>query len=148
MRNKEPIFSLSRKDFRVDTFRVPGNGGQKVNKTESGVRITHIASGISAQSVESRMQGENKNIAFKKLCSNKMFKLWIKNKAFNKVSIEEEVDRTMIKSNLKEEMLQGAKWVPLVENEISKKVSEDVEKFLAEKAKAEELSKNCKMRFK
>lgn len=34
------IISYSRKDFRIDTFRSGGKGGQ--NKVESGVRITHI----------------------------------------------------------------------------------------------------------
>jgi protein subunit release factor B len=39
---KELLFSLTKKDFRIDTFRAGGKGGQKQNKTSSGVRVTHI----------------------------------------------------------------------------------------------------------
>jgi len=37
--SKELLFSLTKKDFRVDTFRAGGKGGQKQNKTNSGVRV-------------------------------------------------------------------------------------------------------------
>ena len=57
----------SRKDFRVDTFRGTGPGGQKRNKTESAVRITHIPTGMSEQSDETTSQHRNKSIAFRKL---------------------------------------------------------------------------------
>ena len=64
---KEIIFSASRKDFRVDTFKSGGKGGQHQNKTDSGVRITHLPSGISAESRTSRSQRENRKLAFRKL---------------------------------------------------------------------------------
>ncbi len=57
----------TRKDFRVDTFRAGGKGGQHQNKTESGVRITDIQTGLSAESREHRHQLQNKNAAFHRL---------------------------------------------------------------------------------
>lgn len=64
---KTLIASYTRKDFRVDTFASGGKGGQHQNKTQSGVRITHILSGLSSECRETRNQGKNKKIAFRKL---------------------------------------------------------------------------------
>lgn len=61
------IFPVTKKDLRVDTFCSGGPGGQHQNKTESGVRITHIETGISAECRESRSQKENKRRALHKL---------------------------------------------------------------------------------
>lgn len=65
--DRRKIFSASRKDFRIDYFRCPGNGGQNVNKVESGVRITHLATGLSAMSCKTRDQPKNKKDAWQKL---------------------------------------------------------------------------------
>lgn len=67
MRKLKELFSARKNDFRVDTFCSGGPGGQHQNKTESGVRITHIASGLSAESREQRSQKQNRRIAFERL---------------------------------------------------------------------------------
>ena len=106
----EPLFSLTKKDFRIDTFRCPGKGGQKVNKTSSGVRITHLETGIAYSCTETRFQQKNRELAFKKLCKDKMFLLWLKNKAFKVTTLEDEIDELMVEENLKIETRKNNKW--------------------------------------
>jgi protein subunit release factor B len=36
---KEKLFSITKKDFKIQTFRSGGKGGQHQNKTNSGVAI-------------------------------------------------------------------------------------------------------------
>jgi peptide chain release factor 1 len=67
MSKRTLLFSARRKDFRIDTFKSGGKGGQHQNKTDSGVRITHIESGLSAESRSGRSQLSNRKEAFRKL---------------------------------------------------------------------------------
>lgn len=54
-------------DIRVETMRSSGPGGQHANKTESAVRVTDRASGLSAVSQEERSQHLNRKLAFARL---------------------------------------------------------------------------------
>jgi peptide chain release factor 2 len=54
-------------DLKTDTFRASGAGGQHVNKTESGVRFTHMPTGIVVASTQDRSQHRNRAIAMEML---------------------------------------------------------------------------------
>ena len=54
-------------ECRVETFRSGGPGGQHQNKTESGVRLTHLPTGITVTARDSRSQHRNRQIALARL---------------------------------------------------------------------------------
>lgn len=64
---EEEDIDIKKDDLKVDTFRASGAGGQHVNKTESGVRFTHLPTGIAAESTDSRSQHKNREIALQRL---------------------------------------------------------------------------------
>lgn len=111
MSKKELLFSLTKKDFEIQTFRAGGKGGQHQNKTNSGVRIKHPDSGAAGEARDTRSYHKNKKIAFKRLANSKKFKEWHRIKTgyylqgvndFEK-KIEEEVKEAMKPENLKVE---------------------------------------------
>jgi peptide chain release factor 1 len=60
---KEAELTVRPQDIRIDVFRASGPGGQYVNKRESAVRVTHLATGITVVSQTGRTQIHNREYA-------------------------------------------------------------------------------------
>lgn len=54
-------------EIRFERFHSGGNGGQNVNKVETGVRLVHIPTGINVTSTSERSQLANRRDAMNKL---------------------------------------------------------------------------------
>jgi peptide chain release factor len=61
--------ALRAEDVRFEAFRAGGPGGQHQNKTESAVRATHIASGLSVVARDERSQHRNKALALERIAA-------------------------------------------------------------------------------
>jgi len=60
------------KDVREDVFRSSGAGGQKVNKTSSAIRLTHLPTNTVVQCQNERSQHKNRALA-RKMLTAKLF---------------------------------------------------------------------------
>jgi len=117
---KELVFSLSKEkgDFRIETFRSGGKGGQHQNTTDSGVRIIHVKTGITGESRTERSQKQNIKLAFERLTSKKEFKNWLRIEVARKSGtmktekqILQDVENSMDKKFIKTEVQIDGKWV-------------------------------------
>lgn len=108
------LFSLTAKDFEIQTFCTGGNGGQHRNAKQNGVRIIHPASGARGEHRDGRDQAKNKSAAFNKLVESSKFKSWHKAEVARRLgqtaAAERAVKETFIPENLRVETHNSEGW--------------------------------------
>lgn len=112
LKERELLFTVTKKDFTRQTFRAGGNGGQHQNKTDSGVRLIHNDSGAIGVSRDGKSQHANQKTAFQRLISSDKFKTWHKIKSAEmagtrktKEQLLREVEEDICEKNLKIEIV-------------------------------------------
>ncbi len=114
---KELLFTVTKKDFDIQTFCSGGPGGQHQNKTDSGVRIVHKESGAVGESRTERSQHQNKRIALQRLSESMKFKIWLNRKTHEiktGKTLDKIVDESLVAENLKIEIKdKDGRWEEL-----------------------------------
>lgn len=121
MAKRELLFSVTRADLKVDTFRSGGPGGQNQNKRETGVRITHPDSGAVGTAREHRTQEQNKSAAFRRMIETPAFRTWHRKHSasliYTDAMVKRAVEAQMNPKNIKVEHRVDGKWVAADEGE-------------------------------
>jgi peptide chain release factor 2 len=68
---------IQEKDVKREAIRGSGSGGQKVNKTSSTIRLTHLPTGIAVRVQQERSQSENERTAWN-LLRARLYELEVK----------------------------------------------------------------------
>jgi protein subunit release factor B len=109
MKDKELLFSITKKDFELQFFCAGGPGGQNQNKVATACRIIHRDSGAVAESRVHRTQLQNKKAAFEKIVNTKEFKVWHKKecaKRLGQTAQKEEDTRRKVDNWMQENYLK------------------------------------------
>lgn len=112
--DKKLLFSITKKDLKIDFFSGTGAGGQHRNKHQNCVRLRHSESGTIVTGQSYKERSANVGEALRNLLSHPKFKLWHTQKTheiLTGVSIEERVEEMMAPGNIKVEHQEDGRWV-------------------------------------
>lgn len=101
---KQHLFSVTKKDLRIDYFSGRGAGGQHRNRHRNCVRMHHPQSGATATGQSNRSRQANLREAFNGLINSPKFKVWHAAEVHARItgrSIDDIVDDAMRPDNLK-----------------------------------------------
>ena len=112
---RELLFSVTKKDFRVEYFSGTGAGGQHRNKHQNCVRLHHKDSGSMVTGQSNKERRSNIKEALTNLTKHPKFRMWHARRvyeAFDGIRLEDLVDEMMSPENLKiEHKDENDKWV-------------------------------------
>ena len=108
IKNRELLFSITKKDLTIQWFSGTGAGGQYRNKNQNCCRIIHKGSGAVVVAQEERSQKQNLKNALYKLKNNPKFKVWLNRKIYELseqykkdiIEIEQKVNEALKEENL------------------------------------------------
>jgi len=101
---KELLFSITKRDLKIDYFSGSGAGGQHRNKHQNCVRMYHGDSGVRTTGQSSKERKANLQEAFKNLAQHAKFKMWQNMKVQEILtgrSLEDQVKKLMEPQNIK-----------------------------------------------
>ena len=111
---KSKLFSITKKDFRIEYFSGTGAGGQYRNKHQNCVRLLHTDSGVLVTGQSQRSRQANLREAFNNLVKHSKFKVWFSSKlqeVLTGKTLESKVEEMMTPENLKVEIIRDGKFV-------------------------------------
>lgn len=114
--SRELLFRVTAADCIFTTFKGSGAGGQKKNKTSSGIICRHRASGAVGRASDGRSQTLNKRAAFRRMAETPEFDAWLKIEAARRngtlAKAESAARQSMRDENLRVEVKgDGGKWI-------------------------------------
>lgn len=113
MGTKELLFSVTKKDFKIDYFSGTGGGGQHRNKHQNCVRLHHQDSKVLVTGQSNKERKANLREALNNLVNNPKFLMWHTRKVHEIVTgktIEKIVEDQMDDKNILIEYKVDKKW--------------------------------------
>ena len=110
---KTLLFSVTKKDLKLEHFSGTGGGGQYRNKHQNCVRLHHPDSGAIVTGQSYRERPANLKEAINNLVKHPKFRIWQSIRVQEVLTgerIEDKVDKMMTPKNLKIEIKEDGKW--------------------------------------
>lgn len=117
--SRQLLFSITKKDLKINYFSGTGKGGQHRNKHQNCVRINHTDSGVIVTGQSNKERSANMREALNNLVKHPHFKVWHTRKVNELLSgkkLEVRVNEMMLPENIKIEVKENNKWVEQNEN--------------------------------
>ncbi len=119
MTMKELLFSITKKDFKINWFSGTGAGGQGRNKLMNSCRLTHTPSNTMATGQSNKSRVANQKEALHGVLEHPVFKMWFNQQILEHLSgetVEEKVNRTLEPAHIKVECKDNrGRWTPMKE---------------------------------
>lgn len=111
---RELLLRITLKDFDRSDIRGSGPGGQHRNKTSTGIRLRHRASGAVGEATDSKSQQANLRAAWRRCIETPEFKLWLRfaiATASGEPTTQERLLKAMDEKNILTQVLHDDAWV-------------------------------------